>query len=236
MEATSYRMHRFEVNNLSGRKLTVDVRHYNVHTFMNLDDGREAHMKKRMYLQVNDIGIWMSWGSEWRCCTLKMCTYQWKGKVPYLVLARANSLSSYSVIMLAEPTFFSCVCRWRLNDRGFPTHLAFLGRWWEEFHVRFWMPDAFSVHENKISYTSRPRKLSISSIWITWPILGRLCASGSTQQRATRRILFSSFGDGFSGTLGSTTCSDLLSLTMVFNQSIKLNCEGQSNKCIQLHC
>lgn len=64
-------------------------------------------------------------------------------------------------------------------------------------------------------------------MWMTCPIFGRFCASGSTQWRATRIILFSALGHGFSGILGSTTCSDFLSPTMVFSHSTKVTWERQ---------
>lgn len=69
--------------------------------------------------------------------------------------------------------------------------------------------------------TSRERSSSISSMWTTWPILGRFWASGSTQRSATRRTRFSALGGGALGSLGSTTCSALRSPTRSLSQSTR---------------
>ena len=56
---------------------------------------------------------------------------------------------------------------------------------------------------------------------ITCPILGRFCALGSVQRKATRRARFSALEVGFSGSLGSRTPSGFLLLTIFLSQSTK---------------
>ena len=67
---------------------------------------------------------------------------------------------------------------------------------------------------------------SASSMWITCPIFGLFVASGSTHRREINKARLRAFEDGISGSLGSTTSSDFLFPTIVFNHSIKLtwNC------------
>jgi len=77
-------------------------------------------------------------------------------------------------------------------------------------------------------YTSRNKRSSASSMWITCPILGLFEASGSTHRRATKRARLRALEDGFSASLGSTTSSDFRLPTILFSHSIKLTCNNSN--------
>ncbi len=72
--------------------------------------------------------------------------------------------------------------------------------------------------------TSLKGKSSASSIWTTWPILGRFRASGSTHLKATSRERLSTREVGFNSMLGSATSSERLLPTICFNQSTRFIC------------
>lgn len=66
---------------------------------------------------------------------------------------------------------------------------------------------------------------SDSSIRTTCPILGLFSESGSTHLNAVKRARFSALVEGLVSMLGSTTSSDLLLPTIIFNQSTRFTWE-----------
>lgn len=128
------------------------------------------------------------------------------------------------------PILFFVISMW---TRWFSPYFIILQNNHNSKHFKSLLKLIFSIFEalkmlgnqEKCMHTSRNNKSSASSMWITCPILGRFCASGSTQRRATKRTRLSAFEAGISGSLGSTTSSDFRFPTIVFNQSTKFTCK-----------
>ena len=85
------------------------------------------------------------------------------------------------------------------------------------------------MFEKEKKHTSRNKRSSASSMWITCPILGLFMESGSTHRRATNSARLRAFEDGFSEIFGSTTSSALRLPTIFFNHSSKLTCNNSNH-------
>lgn len=69
---------------------------------------------------------------------------------------------------------------------------------------------------------------SDSSIRTTWLIFGLLSESGSTHLRAVRSALLRALVGGLVSIFGSTTSSERLLPTIIFNQSTRFTCNKKS--------
>jgi len=98
---------------------------------------------------------------------------------------------------------------------------TFAQKKWDTFEIN-WARAA--ERERERMCTSLKGKSSASSIWTTWPILGRFRASGSTHLKATSRERLSAREVGFNSMLGSATSSERLLPTICFNQSTRFIC------------
>lgn len=89
---------------------------------------------------------------------------------------------------------------------------------------------AFFIFQ-KILRTTRGIGSSDSSIRTTWPIFGLFSESGSTHLKAVRSARLRTLVEGRVSMVGSTTSSERLLATIIFNQSTRFTCKRHKIMC-----